>query len=114
MITSAHLADLIAVRGRLPRLHFSVPLCSVRALDRAGLVSNRSALCPSTSRSLPAHLHHCNLICNILVVSSHHMTILIKAFLGDIILCGCWLNHCISPVLFVSDSVFPGCALSAS
>ena len=27
-----------------------------------------------------------------------------KAFLGDIILCGDWLDHCIVPELFISDS----------
>ena len=40
-------ADLIAVRGRSPWLPFSMLLGSVRALDRASVVSYRSALCPS-------------------------------------------------------------------
>ena len=29
-----------------------------------------------------------------------------KAFLGDIILCGDWLDHCIAPEIFISDPVF--------
>ena len=34
-----------------------------------------------------------------------------KAFLGDI--CGDWLDHCLAPELFISDSVFPCFALNA-
>ena len=36
-------------------------------------------------------------------VPSHHMAIPRKAFLGDI--CGDWLDHCIAPELFISDSL---------
>ena len=39
----------IPVWGRSPWLPFSILLGSVGVLDRAGVVSNRSALCPSTS-----------------------------------------------------------------
>ena len=42
-------ADLIPVRGRSPWLPFAILLGSVSILGRAGVVSNRSALCPSTS-----------------------------------------------------------------
>ena len=46
-------ADLIPVRGRSPILHFFILLGSVRDLDRAGVVSYRSALCPPTTQSWP-------------------------------------------------------------
>ena len=65
-------------------------------------------------RSLPSHLHCCYLVCNVTVVSPHHMTIPRKAFLGDIIVCVNWLDHCIAPELFISDSVFPCFALNPS
>ena len=42
-------ADLIPARDRSPWLPFFMLLGSVRALERAGVVSNRSALCPSIS-----------------------------------------------------------------
>ena len=65
-----------------------------------------------SSRSLPSHLHHCYLLCNVRVFSSHHMAIPRKAFLGDI--CGDWLDHCIATELFISDLVFPCFALNPS
>ena len=94
-------ADLTSVRGRSPWLPFSKLLYPVRALDRAGVSSDRSALAPSTSRSLPSHLHRCYFLCDILVVSSHHMAIPRKALLSE-------------ADLFVSDSVFPCHALNPS
>ena len=42
-------ADVISLRGRSPRLHFSMLLNSVRALNQSGVPSDRSALCPPTS-----------------------------------------------------------------
>ena len=65
-----------------------------------------------SSRSLPTHLHCRYMLCDICVFSSHHMAIPRKAFLGDI--CGDWLDHCIAPELFISDSVFPCFALNPS
>ena len=62
-----------------------------------------------SSRSLASHLHCCYLLCNVRVFSPHHMAIPRKVFLGDI--CGDWLDHCIAPELFISDSVFPCFAL---
>ena len=43
-------------------------------------------------------------------VSSHHMAIPRKAFLGG--MCDDWLDHCIAAELFNSDSVFPCFALN--
>ena len=65
-----------------------------------------------SSRFLPSHLHCCYMLCNVCVFSSHHMAIQRKSFLGDI--CGDWLDNCIAPELFISDSVFPCFALSVS
>ena len=65
-----------------------------------------------SSRSLPSHRHCCYMLCNVRIVSSQHMAIPRKAFLGDI--CGDWLDHCIAPELFISDSVFPCFALNPS
>ena len=59
-----------------------------------------------------SHRHRCYLLCNIRVFSSHYMGIQRKAFLSDI--CGDWLDHCIAPELFISDSVFPCLALNPS
>ena len=63
-------------------------------------------------RSLPSHLHCCYMLCNVRVFSSHRMAMPRKAFLGDI--CGDWLEHCIDPELFISDSFFPCFALNPS
>ena len=52
-----------------------------------------------SSRSLPSHRHCCYMLCNVRIVSSQHMAIPRKAFLGDI--CGDWLDHCIAPELFI-------------
>ena len=61
---------------------------------------------------LPSHRHCCYLLCNVRVFSSHYMAMPRKAFLGDI--CGDWLDHCIAPEVFISDSVFPCFALNSS
>ena len=66
---------------------------------------------PSTT-SLPSHLHRCYMFCYVRFVSSHHMAIPRKAFLGDIR--GDRLDHRIAPELFISDSVFPCFALNPS
>ena len=66
---------------------------------------------PST-RSLPSHLHRCYMFCYVHFVSSHHMAIPRKAFLGDIR--GDRLDHRIAPELFISDLVFPCFALNPS
>ena len=66
--------------------------------------------CGPSSRYLPSHCHCCYMLCNVRIVSSQHMAIPRKAFLGDI--CGDWLDHCIAPELFISDSVFPCFALN--
>ena len=58
---------------------------------------------PSSRSSSSSRLHRCYFLCRICVVSSHHTPR--KAFLGDI--CGVWLDHCIAPELFISDSGFP-------
>ena len=65
-----------------------------------------------SSRSLPSHLHRCYLLISVRVFSSHHMAKPRKAFLGNI--CGDWLDHCIAPELFISDSVFPCFSLNPS
>ena len=63
-------------------------------------------------RSLPSHLHRCYFLCNIRVVSSHHVAIPLKAFVDDIR--GDWFDHCIAPELFVSNAVIPYFAMHSS
>ena len=58
-----------------------------------------------SSRYLPSHLHHCYFLGNILVISFHYMAIQRTVFLSGI--CCDSLVHCITPDLFVSNSMFP-------
>ena len=109
------LADLIPVRGRSPSLPFAILRGSGRALGRARVVSDHSALGPSTSVWAfheVSHLHRCYMFCYVRFVSSHHMAKPRKAFLGDIR--GDRLDHRIAPELFICDSVFPCFALNPS
>ena len=120
-IRSAHLCSplpILSLSG-VDRHDCISPCFSVLCELRVELVVSQIALhsvhppqCGPSSRSLPSHRHCCHMLCNVRIVSSQHMAIPRKAFLGDI--CGDWLDHCIAPELFISDSVFPGFALNPS
>ena len=95
------------------------PCFSILFKDQSGVVSYRSTLSLGLPRGLfpptfivamlISHLQHS---CRANVGSSHHMVIPRKVFLCDT--CGDWLDHCIVPVLFISDSAFPWFAPSPS
>ena len=78
-------ADLIPVCGRSPWLLFIRLPYSVWSLHSASVHLEHFALCPSipfwaSLEVSSSHIHCCYLVCNILVVSSHHMAIPRNAF----------------------------------
>ena len=107
---------ILSLSGSIAMIAFRHPSRFwARALGRARVVSDRSALGPSTSvwaLHEVSQLHRCYMFCYVRFVSSHHMAIPRKAFLGDIR--GDRLDHRIAPELFISDSVFPCFALNPS
>ena len=65
---------------------FSV-LCELRVELVVSQIALHSVHPPQfgpSSRSLPSHRHCCHMLCNVRIVSSQHMAIPRKAFLGDI------------------------------
>ena len=89
-------------------------LCSVRWIELVFFHITTHSVhppqCGPSSRYLPSHVQRCHFLCNIIVVSSHYMATQQLSCLGDI--CRDWVDHCIAPEVFVSDSVFPWFALN--